>query len=171
LTGPSGAGKKTLQHILCRRYPALCTPIIPYTARDPCAHERHDIDFYFVTPALFQQYTNTPRFFTEVYTHKGHTYGINLTRYRDPTKVTLCILTPAGCERARQYNQPNLIFGITAPLQSLLQRLIHPNVQQLIRAQHYLEQAQIIRILNADGQSNAACDAIIAYFCQRLLTT
>jgi guanylate kinase len=169
LTGPAGAGKKTLQRILCRRYPDLFTAVVPYTSRTPRPHEQHNAEYCFVTPALFQQYATTPRFFTEVYTKEGHRYGLNLTQYRDPTKITLCVLTPAGCERARKMYPTSYIFGITAPLQSLLQRLATPRSQQLSRDQRYLEQAHITRIVNADGQSNTACDCIMSHFCRCFL--
>ncbi len=68
IAGPSGAGKTTIVSCLllrCREKGIEIFPLVTYTTRAPRAHEKHGVDYFFVSIEVFDQ-LKVKDFFLEI---------------------------------------------------------------------------------------------------------
>jgi guanylate kinase len=73
ISSPSGAGKTTLARRLLSEFPEL-TFSVSYTTRAPRIGERNGIDYYFVSPAEFEEMVGRGEFAEYAQVH-GNRYG------------------------------------------------------------------------------------------------
>ena len=73
MTGPSGVGKGTLIHGICRRFPDLRLSVSA-TTRPPRSGEVDGVDYHFLTPEEFERRVQAGEFLEHA-TYAGNRYG------------------------------------------------------------------------------------------------
>jgi guanylate kinase len=74
ITAPSGAGKTSITHYLLKRFPLLSFSVSA-TTRKPRANEKDGIDYYFLSPATFQEKIQENAFVEYEMVYEGMYYG------------------------------------------------------------------------------------------------
>lgn len=169
LTGPSGAGKSSVAKALFSRYPESLQKFITCTTREPRPGEQHGKDYWFLSPAEFEQRKAEQGFFEWALVY-GHSYGSStaeMERVLAGEKPVLIILDVQGAKTVKHlYPQTTLLF-LDAPKNSLLQRLeergtdaedLKRRAAKIDEEERFRGQADII-ISNADGELEQAIEA------------
>ncbi len=112
VSAPSGAGKTTLCNAL-RRYFGDLAYSVSYTTRKPRKGERHGQDYYFISPAEFQQGIEENRWAEWAQVH-GNLYGTSAHWISETLAAGKDILMDIDVQGARQmvgrYPQAVTIF-------------------------------------------------------------
>ncbi|MFZ1527289.1 MAG: guanylate kinase [Ferruginibacter sp.] len=74
ITAPSGAGKTSITHHLMRRFPQLAFSISAAT-RQPRAHEKNGVDYYFMSEEAFKEKIKQKEFAEWEMVYEGKYYG------------------------------------------------------------------------------------------------
>ena len=74
ITAPSGAGKTSITHFLLKNYPELAFSISAAT-RQPRAHEKDGVDYYFLSIEDFRQKIREGAFVEWEMVYEGKYYG------------------------------------------------------------------------------------------------
>ena len=117
LSGPSAVGKSTLVHCLRERIPDLVFSVSA-TTRAPRPGEVDGVDYYFVTPARFQQLIDDGALLEWAEIHRGlHRSGTLAGPVRDATRAGHPVLIEVDLAGARAIKQamPEAISVFLAP--------------------------------------------------------
>ncbi|TAQ91485.1 hypothetical protein B7494_g248 [Chlorociboria aeruginascens] len=87
ISGPSGVGKGTLYKLLMDRHPNTFATSISHTTREPRPGEQRDVDYYYISMAVFEEMIEQGKF-VECAKFGGNRYGTS--------KRTIGELTASG---------------------------------------------------------------------------
>jgi guanylate kinase len=125
-SAPSGTGKTTLLRRVIEELPGLRFSI-SYTTRPPRANEREGIDYYFVTPSVFQKMVERGEFleWAEVLGNRYGTARVNFeTLKSEGIDLVLDIDTQGAKKVSEEMDHSVLIYILPPSLEILEQRLV-----------------------------------------------
>lgn len=126
ISAPSGTGKTTLLRRVIEELPGLRFSI-SYTTRPPRANEREGIDYYFVTPSVFQKMVERGEFleWAEVLGNRYGTARVNFeTLKSEGIDLVLDIDTQGAKKVSEEMDHAVLIYILPPSLEILEQRLV-----------------------------------------------
>lgn len=121
ITGPSGVGKGTLIRGLLGRLPELELSVSA-TTRTPRPGEREGVDYYFLTPEVFEQGVQRGEF-VEHATYSGNRYGTlraELQRRLDAGSPVVLEIEVQGARQVRRTMPEAIAVFIAPPSQDAL---------------------------------------------------
>ncbi len=157
LASPSGGGKTTLANALIERVGSLydLSRVITYTTRQPRSHERHGIDYHFITQADFQAKIEQ-QFFLEWSAAYGCHYGTpgDIITSVEAGRSYIAVVDRAGVRSISQAYQKSVAIWIEvsspAVLEERLKKRASESPEQLKRrlllAQQELAEEQFCNI-------------------------
>lgn len=125
ITGPSGAGKGTLEQELLRRRPGKLELAVSATTRPQRPGEVDGVHYWFKTPEEFARLVREGEFLEWV-TYVGHRYGTlraEIDRIRKEGRAPLLDLEIEGALRVRDEVPGSVSIFVDAPLAELERRL------------------------------------------------
>ena len=127
ITAPSGAGKTSITRYLLNKYPKLSFSISAAT-RSPRGEEKNGVDYYFMTPADFQQKIKENAFIEWEMVYEGKYYGTlksELERIWSEGKTPMLDIDVKGAIHVqKQYPNNSLSLFIVPPsVEELRKRL------------------------------------------------
>jgi len=125
VTGPSGAGKGTLEQALLDRRPDVALAVSA-TTRPQRPGERDGFHYHFLSSADFDRLIDEDGFLEWVSYVSGHRYGTlrsEIDRIRSCGKVPLLDLEIEGARRVRDEVADAVTIFVDAPLEELERRL------------------------------------------------
>jgi guanylate kinase len=125
ITGPSGAGKGTLEQELVRRRPGKLELAVSATTRPQRPGEVDGVHYWFKTPEEFDRLVHEGEFLEWV-TYVGHRYGTlraEIDRIRGEGRAPLLDLEIEGALRVRDEVPGSVSIFVDAPLAELERRL------------------------------------------------
>jgi len=128
ITAPSGAGKTSITRYLLNKYPKLSFSISAAT-RLPRGEEKNGVDYYFMTPADFQQKIKENAFIEWEMVYEGKYYGTlksELERIWSEGKTPMLDIDVKGAIHVqKQYPNNSLSLFIVPPsVEELRKRLV-----------------------------------------------
>jgi guanylate kinase len=126
ITGPSGAGKGTLEQELIRRLPDKVELAVSATTRPLRANERHGEHYWFLTDEEFDRRVEAEEFLEWVPYVSGHRYGTlrsEIDRILDAGRAPLLDLEIQGALVVRDTVPGAVTIFVDAPLSELERRL------------------------------------------------
>lgn len=118
ITAPSGAGKTSITRFLLNKYTNLAFSISAAT-RQPRGEEKNGIDYYFISPADFQQKIENNEFVEWEMVYEGKYYGTlksELQRIWDAGKTPILDIDVKGAIHVeQQYKKSTLSIFIEPP--------------------------------------------------------
>jgi guanylate kinase len=126
ITGPSGAGKGTLEQALLARRPGRLALAVSATTRPRRAGERDGVHYWFVSDAEFDRLVADGALLEWVPYVSGHRYGTlrsELERIRAEGRAPLLDLEVEGALRVRDEVPESVTIFVDAPLSELESRL------------------------------------------------
>jgi guanylate kinase len=124
VTGPSGAGKGTLEKELLRRMPEL-ELAVSATTRERRPGEEHGREYWFLSPDEFERRVRAGEFLEHVHYVSGHRYGTlrsELDRIAAAGRVPLLDLEIEGALRVRDEVPGAVTIFVKAPSFDELER-------------------------------------------------
>lgn len=125
ITGPSGAGKGTLERALLARMPGELELAVSATTRPRRPGEQDGLHYWFKTNAEFTQLVDESAFLEWV-TYVGHRYGTlrsEIVRIRTAGRAPLLDLEIEGAQTVRDEVPASITVFVDAPLDELERRL------------------------------------------------
>jgi guanylate kinase len=126
ITGPSGAGKGTLEQALLARRPGRLELAVSATTRPRRASERDGVHYWFVSDAEFDRLVGDGAFLEWVPYVSGHRYGTlrsEIERIQAERRAPLLDLEVEGALRVRDELPESVTIFVDAPLAELESRL------------------------------------------------
>jgi guanylate kinase len=126
ITGPSGAGKGTLEQALLARRPGRLELAVSATTRPRRASERDGVHYWFVSDAEFDRLVGDGAFLEWVPYVSGHRYGTlrsEIERIQAEGRAPLLDLEVEGALRVRDELPESVTIFVDAPLAELESRL------------------------------------------------
>jgi guanylate kinase len=126
ITGPSGAGKGTLEQALLARRPGRLELAVSATTRPRRASERDGVHYWFVSDAEFDRLVGDGAFLEWVPYVSGHRYGTlrsEIERIQAEGRAPLLDLEVEGALRVRDELLESVTIFVDAPLAELESRL------------------------------------------------
>jgi guanylate kinase len=126
ITGPSGAGKGTLEQALLARRPGRLELAVSATTRPRRAGEENGVHYWFVSNEDFDRLIDEGAFLEWVPYVSGHRYGTlrsEIDRIRAAGRAPLLDLEIEGALRVRDEVQESVTIFVDAPLSELERRL------------------------------------------------
>ena len=124
VTGPSGAGKGTLEKELLRRMPEL-ELAVSATTRERRPGEREGREYWFLSPQEFDRRVNAGEFLEHVAYVSGHRYGTlrsELDRIAGDARIPLLDLEIEGARTVRDELPGSVTIFVRAPSFDELER-------------------------------------------------
>jgi guanylate kinase len=126
ITGPSGAGKGTLEQELLRRLPRQLALAVSATTRPRRPAETNGVHYWFLTAAEFEQSVRSDELLEWV-EFAGNRYGTlrsEIERIRRSGRAPLLDLEIEGARRVREEVEGAVAIFVDAPLSELERRLL-----------------------------------------------
>jgi len=126
ITGPSGAGKGTLEQELVRRRPGKLELAVSATTRPRRASEQDGVHYWFHTPAEFDRLIREHALLEWVEYVSGHRYGTlrsEIDRIRSAGRAPLLDLEVEGAKHVRDEVSGSITVFVDAPIEELERRL------------------------------------------------
>ena len=126
ITGPSGAGKGTLEQELVRRLPGKLELAVSATTRPQRPNEVEGVHYWFKSPEEFDRLVDEGAFLEWVTYVSGHRYGTlraEIDRIRSQGCAPLLDLELDGALRVREAVPGSVTIFVDAPLDELERRL------------------------------------------------
>lgn len=123
LTAPSGGGKTTIARRVMEAVPELRFSVSA-TTRPPRSHERHGVDYYFVSPERFRQYVDAGDLLEYEEVYPGVYYGTlrKEVERRSATSPILLDIDVRGAEALKRlYGDNALVIFIRPPSIEILE--------------------------------------------------
>lgn len=117
IVGESGAGKTTVQRILCQKDPSY-HPLITYTTRLPRQHEKDGVDYHFISE---EEYSKMSDKFCEKAVYNNWHYS---TATEDCTEDTVAVVTPHGLRQFKKNHINVTSFYLFIPRRDRLIKLL-----------------------------------------------
>lgn len=138
LTGPSCAGKSTLEAMMVERG---CIKAISTTTRKPRATETDGVDYYFVTKETFRTMKDCAMFIESV-EFGEHSYGVTTTelhRLFEKSDHVILVCEPNGAQQIRAYCAQTTDISLRQvfvdnPMSVIAERFLHRVVEDTIGA-------------------------------------
>ena len=125
ITGPSGAGKGTLEQKLLRRFPDVLELAVSATTRPRRPAEEHGVHYWFLVPEEFDRSVAAGELLEWV-EFAGNRYGTlraEIDAIRDRGRAPLLDLEIEGAKRVRDRVDGSVVIFVDAPLGELERRL------------------------------------------------
>jgi guanylate kinase len=126
ITGPSGAGKGTLEQALLARRPGRLELAVSATTRPRRAGEHDGVHYWFVSDEQFDRFVDEDAFLEWVPYVSGHRYGTlrsEIERIRAAGRAPLLDLEIEGALNVRDQVAESVTIFVDAPLSELERRL------------------------------------------------
>jgi guanylate kinase len=126
ITGPSGAGKGTLEQALLARRPGRLELAVSATTRPRRAGEHDRVHYWFVSDEQFDRFVDEDAFLEWVPYVSGHRYGTlrsEIERIRAAGRAPLLDLEIEGALTVRDQVAESVTIFVDAPLSELERRL------------------------------------------------
>jgi guanylate kinase len=171
ITGPSGAGKGTLEQALLARRPRL-ELAVSATTRPRRAAERDGVHYWFVSDAKFDRLVADGEFLEWVAYVSGHRYGTlrsEIDRIRGRGRAPLLDLEVEGALKVRDELPESVTVFVDAPLAELESRLRARATEssgeieeRLALARLQKEQAHEFRYVVVNDEIDRALEELVA---------
>jgi len=146
LSGPSGSGKSTVVARLLEIADLPLRQSISATTRPPRPHERHGVDYYFLTPEEFEAKYQANEFLETATVH-GFRYGTPrgpVQELRRRGFGVVLVIDVQGAEQVRRQCPDHLsIFVQTSSMEVLERRLRERGTENAAKMQERLANARI----------------------------
>jgi guanylate kinase len=171
ITGPSGAGKGTLERELLRRRPGKLELAVSATTRPQRPGEVDGVHYWFKTRAEFERLVREDAFLEWV-TYVGHLYGTlraEIDRIRGDGRAPMLDLEIEGALRVRDEVSGSVTIFVDAPLAELERRLLERATEssgqigeRVALARRQKEQAAEFDHVVLNDDVERAADALVA---------
>ena len=172
VTGPSGAGKGTLEHELLRRRPGKLELAVSATTRPLRPGEQDGVHYWFLDDGGFDRLIADDDLLEYVVYVSGHRYGTlrsEISRIRDAGRAPLLDLEIEGALRVGYQVSGSVTIFVDAPIEELERRLrarateSSGEIGQRIKlARWQLEQAHRFRYMVRNDDLERATEALAA---------
>jgi guanylate kinase len=176
VTGPSGAGKGTLIHLVLPRFPELALAVSA-TTREQRPGEEDGVHYWFLTRPEFERRVAAGEFLEHV-DYVGNRYGTlhsEIDRLRAQGKAPLLELETEGARRVKQRVENAVTIFVTAPVAELERRLRERATEssgeigeRLETARRQLEEAGDFDAIVENDDRERAADALAAIVAREL---
>jgi guanylate kinase len=171
ITGPSGAGKGTLERELLRRRPGKLELAVSATTRPQRPGEVDGVHYWFKTREEFERLVGEDAFLEWV-TYVGHLYGTlraEIDRIRGDGRAPMLDLEIEGALRVRDEVSGSVTIFVDAPLAELERRLLERATEssgqigeRVALARRQKEQAAEFDHVVLNDDVERAADALVA---------
>lgn len=156
--GHSGSGKTAIAELLCAKYPKLFAKLITTTTREPRYNETNGIDYYFVSPIVYEGLNLIAK--AEV---ANAQYGMDVNRIQDildDKKYPLIVCTKDGAqELMEKYADTDIevyVVAILAEKETCIMRMAErgdtqENIEKRLKRDATIEYDQIEDYKMASG--------------------
>jgi guanylate kinase len=174
LSAPSGSGKTTLAKRLLQNIPLQLAFSISATSREPRAHEKDGVDYFFIKPQSFRDQIDQGSFLEHEEVYPGIFYGTLRAEverlWREGKHVIFDIDVEGGLQIKKQFpDQTITIFIMPPSLEALKDRLTKRDTEspeslnmRLSKAKNEIQSASKFEHIIHNDDFNAAAQELQA---------